>query len=168
MEEVKIRPLSTERGLVSLDTIERIVVKTGRLDIRRVSRKREYVLHRGIFFMLAVAYTDHSLATIGEHLDKDHATVIHANKTTPWTLAQFKESRLLFDKMHSRVRAIIDKILDDKMHTHRNLLFDPTDYKNVYDRVDLLMRDLYVYKVEIQELRTELAKDKTVEYDTAI
>ena len=53
------------------------------------------------------------------------------------------------------------KILDNKLHLEKNRLFDPTDYKNVYDRVDLLM-------IEIQELRTELAKDKTVEYDTAI
>ena len=161
MEEIKIRPLRAERGLISLDALEQIVVETGRLDIRVVSRKREYVLHRGIFFMLAVAYTNQSLASIGEHLGKDHATVIHANKTTPWTLAQFEEAKHLFDKIHSRVRAIIDKILDDKMHIQKNRLFDPTDYKNVYDRVDLLM-------MEIQELRTELAKDKIVEYDTAI
>jgi len=161
MEEVKIRPLREERGLISLDAIEQIVVETGRLDIRVVSRKREYVLHRGIFFMLAVAYTNQSLASIGAYLSKDHATVIHANKTVPWTLAQFEEARLLFDRMHSRVRTIIDKILYDKLHLEKNRLFDPTDYKNVYDRVDLLM-------IEIQELRTELAKDKTVEYDTAI
>lgn len=161
MEEIKLRPLRAEIGLISLKSLEEIVLETGRVDIRRVSRKREYVLHRGIFFMLAVAYTNHSLAYIGKYLEKDHATVIHANKTTPWTLAQFEDHRRLFDQIHARVRTIIDKVLDEKMHLEKNRLFDPTDYKNVYDRVDLLM-------IEIQELRTELAKDKIVEYDTAI
>ncbi len=161
MEEIKLRPLRAEIGLISLKTLEEIVLETGRVDIRRVSRKREYVLHRGMFFMLAVAYTNHSLAHIGKYLDKDHATVIHANKTTPWTLAQFGDARHLFDQIHARVKSIINKVLDDKMHLDRNRLFDPTDYTNVYDRVDLLM-------IEIHELRTELAKDKIVEYDTAI
>jgi len=161
MEEIQIQPLRPEIGQISLEEIERIVLETGRIDIRVVSRKRNYVLHRGIFFMLAVAYTRHSLASIGLHLGKDHATVIHANKTTPWTLAQDKDAKNMFRAIHARVRHKIDTRLKEIDFIKDNRVDSATDYMNVYDRVDRLL-------IEVEHLKTQLAKEITVEYDTAI
>lgn len=160
MEEIKLNPIRPEIGLVTLEDIEKVVKDIGRLDIRIVSRQRDYVLHRGIFFMLAVAYTHHTLSFIGNYLDKDHATVLHANKTTPWTLAQDQDAKNLFEAIHAAIRKILDDKIDTAEYVNENRTTSPTDFTNVYTRVDLLM-------LEIEELRTLIAKDKPVIYDTA-
>ena len=104
MQEIQINPLRPEIGHISLEEIENVVREIGLIDIRIVSRKRNYVLHRGIFFMIAVAYTKYSLSHIGDFLEKDHATVIHANKTTPWTLGQDRDAKNMFNAIHTRIK----------------------------------------------------------------
>ena len=160
MEEITINPLRPEIGHISLEEIEQVVRETGLIDIRVISRKRPYVLHRGIFFMLAVAYTKYSLAHIGKFLDKDHATVIHANKTTPWTIGQDRDAKNMFNAIHTRIKHKIHVRLKEHEFVRDNRIESPTDYTNVYDRVDLLL-------IEIEQLKTQLAKNITVTYDTA-
>ena len=49
MQEIQINPLRPEIGHISLEEIENVVREIGLIDIRIVTRKRNYVLHRGIF-----------------------------------------------------------------------------------------------------------------------
>jgi hypothetical protein len=61
------------------------------LDIKRNTRKREYVEARFLFFALASKNTFYSYAKIGSFLGKDHATVIHALKVFNDTLYHTNE-----------------------------------------------------------------------------
>lgn len=65
---------------IELDFIvETLQNKTG-LDLKKPTRKRQYVLVRSLYYKLAREYTVHSLHKIGSMFNKDHATVLHGLK----------------------------------------------------------------------------------------
>ena len=62
-----------------LDTIREVVETVTMLDISKVTRKREYILARALYFYHARRITGRSLEAIGRTMHgKGHDTVIHA------------------------------------------------------------------------------------------
>jgi len=67
-------------NITDLDCIERVVVETLGYEntniLKGKNRKREYVDARAIFSYISRKY-NFSLAGIGDHIKKDHTTIIH-------------------------------------------------------------------------------------------
>ena len=62
----------------TLNFLENVVNTVCNVDIRKVDRHRPYVIARTIYYGLAKIYTDCSLKSIGEHIGRNHATVLHS------------------------------------------------------------------------------------------
>jgi len=68
------------------------------LDIKKNTRKRDFMYGRMIYYYFARKMTDYSFSKIGIFMGKDHATVIHA-------LKKYEEY-----KVYEDVRRITDKV----------------------------------------------------------
>ncbi len=62
------------------EQIKKLVVENTGIDIDNPIRKRPFVEARAIYYKLLKEYTLLSLAEIGDHVKKNHATVIHGIK----------------------------------------------------------------------------------------
>ena len=84
------------------------------------SRKREYVQARQRSMYFAKKYTKLSLTEIGyECGGKDHATVLHANKTVSNLIDTDFEYRKEIDQLDYIIRDIVDLDLDCKIGPNR-------------------------------------------------
>jgi chromosomal replication initiation ATPase DnaA len=84
-----------------------IADETGYSPFERVKyRKREYVEARQILLTLLCNRNGKTLNEIGLIVQKDHATVIHAQKAISDRLYTEKEFRELYDKIEKRVKAL--------------------------------------------------------------
>jgi hypothetical protein len=63
-----------------LDYIIKLVNEAFEVDINKKTRDRIFPYARSIYFTLAMQKTDYTLKTIGAHVGKDHATVLHGKK----------------------------------------------------------------------------------------
>lgn len=63
--------------------IEVISTKTGvsEKNIKSKSREKEFVFARHVFCYLAKKYTGHTLKAIGQYINRDHTSIIHAIQT---------------------------------------------------------------------------------------
>ena len=66
--------------MIQLKEIAEVVNHYFGLDIRKNSRKREYVMAKSIYYYIARKYTKRSLMAIGREINRDHATVLHGLK----------------------------------------------------------------------------------------
>lgn len=104
-----------------LDAIREVVETVTQLDISKVTRKKEYILARALYFYHARKMTGRSLEAIGRTMHgKGHDTVIHA-------LAKFDEYHFgykFFRDSHYQITKILEDIDDslelgnDEMTTH--------------------------------------------------
>lgn len=62
----------------TLNFLENVANIVCRVNIRTVDRRRPYIIARTIYYGLAKKYTNCSLNTIGQHIGKNHATVLHS------------------------------------------------------------------------------------------
>ena len=101
---------------------------TGIEDISSKSRAREYVFARYLYIRAAREFTDHSMATIGGGIDRDHATVMHSLVNLEWDFnynthlqTQYDElSIILTDKLNINAVSTLDEQiakLQDQLHT---------------------------------------------------
>jgi hypothetical protein len=66
------------------EKIKELILKELGLDVNQESRKREIIEARSLYFyLLKKLYPKMSLASIGESMNKNHATVIHSLKNYP-------------------------------------------------------------------------------------
>ncbi len=66
------------------EKIKELILNELGLDVNKESRKREIIEARSLYFyLLKRLYPKMSLAAIGESMNKNHATVVHALKNFP-------------------------------------------------------------------------------------
>ena len=120
-----------------------VVRKTGS-DIKIISRDREVVYARALYYMIALKDTKSSLKNIGVIVDRDHATVHHARKKTFHLIEEdrfymniYREyfgMELEFDE----IREIDNEILTDNEKLYRGL---SDEEKAIYDdRASLVLK----------------------------
>jgi len=63
------------------EMIKEIVDNYFELDLKRNTRKRNYVEARAVFYKLCREFTKLSLEQIGQQVNKDHASVLHGIKS---------------------------------------------------------------------------------------
>lgn len=86
---------------MELKRIVYLVNEAFNVDIMIKSRKRDVVMARAVYYWVAKNTTSHSLTTIGEFVNKDHATVIYSlNSIEDW---------ILYDKFYKRKVNLIKK-----------------------------------------------------------
>jgi chromosomal replication initiator protein len=100
--------ISMERKTVSLDKIQSVVSNYFKIDIKDIqskSRKKEIVEARHVAMHLSKKYTDSSYAFIGNMIGKrDHASVLHADKTVRDRLDIDKTFRITMSKIESLLK----------------------------------------------------------------
>jgi len=110
------------------------------VDIKKKSRKREYVYARACYYKLLRDKTACSLTSIGETLNKNHATVLHALRE--W------EYMIKFDSRLEKLYLILEAQYMAEMERITNELND--------ESVDAL-------KIKVMKLELELKKLRLVE-----
>ena len=95
--------------MTDLEEIKNLVESKTRLNLKRNTRKREYVYARALFFKLCDRYLDVTSSALGNFLGKDHATVLHHRKTT----YNYIEKEPRFFKAYKYICTILDKDIKD-------------------------------------------------------
>jgi hypothetical protein len=106
------RKLPKSVRLSFLNTIEEIVCEEYRITIGQLKskqRNREYVMARQFCMHTAKECTELSLADIGERYGKDHATVLHAIKTTNNLRETSKLYRAKYDYVYGKILKAYDQ-----------------------------------------------------------
>ena len=65
---------------MEMDKIQRVVENETKVDLNDPTRSRKNTYARAIYFKLCKDRTAHTLTEIGDTVDKDHTTVLHAVK----------------------------------------------------------------------------------------
>lgn len=108
--------------------------------IKSKTRKREIMLARRIFMVVARKTTSASLATIGAFVNKDHATVVHANREHGAMLSL--KSKHPIDKMYMRhFNDVVEGLLQDSKEENpieytASILYKRTSVDKLFDLVD--------------------------------
>ena len=131
---------------IELNRIKSYVDKHSGYDISTRSRKAEVVLFRTLYFKIATETTSWSLQKIGQIVNRDHATVLHAKKKLYTELMQNKHLTSLYDIYRIEV-------LGQQVDTY---------YKDVeqYNRLKQKYNDLLALKIP-KNLGYELTKNET-------
>ena len=131
----------TERQLKDLDYIEdRIVFYTG-IDIRKNTRKREYVYARMVFIKIMREEFMMTLETIGKYLGRAHCTVVYALKN--WDTIEsyepkyYKVYQYILLEMESEQIFIGRKPIGERRNIEQDILRVRKTIKDAVERLQI-------------------------------
>ena len=120
-------------------------METG-LDLKRKTRKREYVDARAITFYIIRTELDLSLGSIGKIFNKDHATVLHGLKVFSNLIETDKSFKNRFNKVLFLFKQ--KKGPDSSGENHEDQI---KKLKNLYeDRIKVLLLENNSLKIQIE------------------
>lgn len=67
------------------------------IDIRKNTRKEEYIMGRALYYKILRDFSDLSYKNIGKPLKKNHATVLHSLENAWPTAVKYKRIRLIYE-----------------------------------------------------------------------
>lgn len=128
---------------MELSQIRELVESEFKIDISQVTRIREVVYVRNLYYKLARDYTSFGYSDIGKEINKNHATVIHGVKT-------MEEVVLIYDskfiKAYSKISKILNKLTNDPKkylqpdsyyrEKYKELMFEHRKLINIFRDVD--------------------------------
>ena len=127
-----------------LKDIVKFVNERAGVDIRVVSRKRDIIEARTIYYMIASKATRASVETIGGIVNKDHSTVTYAKKALFDIIKQDRFYMNIYREYFNIpldkgvVRSISDETLTDNEKAYRGL---SEEDKRIYDeRASLVLK----------------------------
>jgi len=95
---------------MEIETIERLVTSSTKIDINTKRRQREIVEARALYYKLCKEYTFSTLSQIGKSVGKDHATVL-------WGLQNFdnwSSQNVGLKSNYIRLKTKIQTLLDEQ------------------------------------------------------
>ncbi len=105
--------------------IQLIIEEETGLELNSPIRDRQHVYARTIYFKLCRERTHKTLKQIGESINKNHATVIHALKNVFPMLMQYEPT---FEKTYSKIKSDEDlqpiELRYEKLQSKYDLLYD--------------------------------------------
>lgn len=136
-------PIDYDTAPFEIRQIYYVVCLVFKIDIRKRSRKREYVEPRSIYFTLCKERTKYSMVTIASFLDIDHASGLHAIKLYNNLIENNKEFREKTKKALYRV----DKLLNINYYasidylTNNFILLEAGQQRSILQRVKFYVRE---------------------------
>ena len=134
---------------VKLEKIANYVVRKTGSDIKTISRDKEIVYARALYYMIALKDTKSSLKNIGVVVDRDHATVHHARKKTFHLIESDRFYMNIYREYFGmeleldEVREIDNEILTSNEKLYRGL---SNEEKAIYDERALLVLKSFEWK----------------------
>ena len=126
----------------------------------RNNRERRNVIYRHAFFVAARHFSNLSLKSIGNILDKDHATVLHACRIHESNYSYDKVYRSIFDSIADSMSKSIDNHTEDieNVVIERLKRIDVNMYESsVIDKYKRKMEQLeFMHNKKIESLKREL------------
>ena len=105
--------------------IQLIIEKETGLELNSPIRDRQHVYARTIYFKLCRERTHKTLKQIGESINKNHATVIHALKNVCPMLLQYEPA---FEKTYTKIKSDEDlepiELRYEKLQSKYDVLYD--------------------------------------------
>lgn len=99
---------------MTLQQIKTEVEKATGLNISTDTRKREYVIARGMYFDLAYRFTTKSYEKIGREVGRNHATVLHSMETFKNHLAYEEDAANTYEILNQYFRDRLKTYCDEK------------------------------------------------------
>ena len=141
-----------------LDEICEYVNKEFNLDIKDVTRKRDYVEARALFYLIARKKTNYSYECISGYLNKNHATAVHAVQNIVRHLSKDTVIKALahFDLMD-------DIPEDNPIHYKYKLEEAEEELKHKREMVNIIpkLEDVYSRLKYLSEEQKEIARRTT-------
>ena len=110
------------------------------IDISKRTRKRNYVYARAVYFKLCREYTKLSLDDIGQTVDMDHASVVHAISK-------------VFDAV-----VFHDKFLEDIYNDYK--LSNKNTNETIFDNYERLLKENLDLRREVESIKEESLFDR--------
>lgn len=86
-------------------------------DIAKITNKTEYVICRAIFYNVAMMRTSFVIVFIAEYVNKDHATLLNAEKKFSEYMRCFPEYRKIYDYLSKNDESINPKKIEEANQT---------------------------------------------------
>lgn len=91
----------TQEQVMKIKKLKKIIKEQTEIDIDVVSRKRETINARKVYYKILRITTNVSCNTISKSVGKTHATVLHALKNFEWDYKTDKAFREMYDNIYS-------------------------------------------------------------------
>lgn len=134
-----------------LETLQKVIEARLKIDLRKNTRKQEYIFARALFYALAYDGKRFTYSTIGKYMGKDHATIIHSIKNVlPQVLSQRK-----YNKLYNELKLLVCDGIDQETKLNQNGIM------NLYDEIERkesLIQELSLKLIKLQNIN-EVLKD---------
>lgn len=126
------------------------------IDIGKVTRVREYVEARSMFFKLLRDNTRLTFRDIGESVGKDHASVVHCIKQLEYDM-EFDSG---LHSKYSKITAIYNESLEEDMEGTQSLVEITISYNRLKESYKLLSKNYQMLMKRHKEIIDEREKRK--------
>ena len=126
---------------MSIYIIKQAVEQHFDIDIKKNTRKRQYVEARGIYFYLTRYYTRMSLSAIGKTMGRDHSTVLYFVRQVPDWLSFDLQLKKDYDTINERIQDAIHANPDEFKTAVTIEGFYETQYKRLKELTKQINQD---------------------------
>lgn len=135
----------TQEQKMKIKKLKALIKKETGIDIEKVSRKRETINARKVYYKILRISTNISCNTISKSVDKTHATVLHALKNFEWDYKTDKAFREMYDNIYSIY------IEGREITSSDDIVEQNSEMQNI----------IHQLKEEVQQLRNELKEARS-------
>jgi len=129
---------------MSINLIKEVIEQHFDIDIKKNTRKRQYVEARGIYFYLTRQYTRMSLSAIGKTMGRDHSTVLYFVRQVPDWLSFDLQLKKDYDTINERIQDAIHANPDEFKTAVTIEGFYETQYKRLKELTKQINQDQLV------------------------
>jgi len=137
--------------------IKEIVDNYFELNLKRNTRKRQYVEARAIFYKLCREFTKLSLEEIGEQVDRDHASVLHGIRSLNNWIEYDNRIKNNLRILRNKVRNFEDE-KDNVIELDESIVLKYVQLKEQVKEQDEIINDLRKALADITEKHTRREK----------
>ena len=148
------------------ELIKKIVDQYFNINIKRNTRKREYVEARAFYYKFCRLYTKDSLNTIGITMGRDHACVINALDRLDGWLTYDKRIIAYYSELDRLIKEGLKDINEDYTYASVEKLFEvrytevSKKYKELLNRYNFLISEIKEYDQKSSGMKAKVKKDR--------
>jgi len=148
------------------ELIKKIVDQYFDINIKRNTRKREYVEARAFYYKFCRLYTKDSLNAIGITMGRDHACVINALDRLDGWLTYDKRIIAYYSELDRLIKEGLKDINEDYTYASVEKLFEvrytevSKKYKELLNRYNFLISEIKEYDQKSSGMKAKVKKDR--------
>lgn len=148
------------------ELIKKITEQYFKINIKRNTRKREYIEARAFYYKFCRMYTKDSLNIIGVSMGRDHACVINALDRLDGWLTYDKRLIAYYSELQRLIKEGLKGIDEDYTYASVEKLYETRytevseKYKELLNRYNFLISEIKEYDQKSSGMKSKVKKDR--------